>query len=104
MASLLFRFLEATISGLQPAQPPSVRISAVRAIYGFCEHLKSSNNQQMLAPVLPEVLDRLVEITGQFSCEVLALTMETIAMVLTVSYMIQVNLDMTDHCTTDLCI
>ncbi len=33
------RFIEATVRGLDAAQPPCVRISAVRAVCGFCDHL-----------------------------------------------------------------
>ena len=34
-------FLEGTVRGLQQDQPHPVRISAVRAIWGFCNHLKN---------------------------------------------------------------
>lgn len=32
---LIQQFLQATVSGLHETQPPSVRISAVRAIWGY---------------------------------------------------------------------
>lgn len=32
---LIQQFLQATVSGLHESQPPSVRISAVRAIWGY---------------------------------------------------------------------
>lgn len=35
---LIQQFLQATVSGLHVTQPPSVRISAVRAIWGWANH------------------------------------------------------------------
>ncbi|XP_013378679.1 importin-9 isoform X1 [Lingula anatina] len=81
---LLERFLQATVSGLHPSQPPSVRISAVRAVFGFCDHLKQSNTTQLLAPHLGNMFDGLMSIAQQFSTEVLALCLETINIVLSV--------------------
>ena len=80
------RFLEATVSGLHPTQPPSVRISAVRAVFGFCEHLKSSESTQLITPHLATIMDGLICTATQFSSEVLALCMETLAVVIGVSY------------------
>uniref|UniRef100_A0A8C8IZI1 Importin N-terminal domain-containing protein n=1 Tax=Oncorhynchus tshawytscha TaxID=74940 RepID=A0A8C8IZI1_ONCTS len=81
---LIQQFLQATVSGLHDSQPPSVRISAVRAIWGYCDQLKLSESTHVLQPFLPAVLDGLVQLAAQFSSEVLTLVMETLCIVCTV--------------------
>ncbi|PVD24404.1 hypothetical protein C0Q70_14886 [Pomacea canaliculata] len=81
---LISRFLQATVGGLHPTQPPTVRISAVRAVFGFCDHLKGTGNIQLLAPYLENILDGLVAVATQFSTEVLGLCLETLSVVVTV--------------------
>ncbi|XP_005988453.1 importin-9 isoform X2 [Latimeria chalumnae] len=82
---LIQQFLQATVSGLHETQPPPVRISAVRAIWGYCEQLKISESTHVLQPFLPSVLDGLIHLAAQFSSEVLTLVMETICIVCTVN-------------------
>ncbi|KAK5608766.1 Importin 9 [Crenichthys baileyi] len=81
---LIQQFLQATVSGLHDSQPPSVRISAVRAIWGYCDQLKLSESTHILQPFLPSVLEGLVQLAAQFSSEVLTLVMETLCIVCTV--------------------
>lgn len=81
---LIQQFLQATVSGLHDSQPPSVRISAVRAIWGYCDQLKLSESTHVLQPFLPSILEGLVQLTAQFSSEVLTLVMETLCIVCTV--------------------
>uniref|UniRef100_A0A8B9LB95 Importin 9 n=1 Tax=Astyanax mexicanus TaxID=7994 RepID=A0A8B9LB95_ASTMX len=81
---LIQQFLQATVSGLHDSQPPSVRISAVRAIWGYCDQLKLSESTHVLQPYLPSVLEGLVQLAAQFSSEVLTLVMETLCIVCTV--------------------
>ncbi|XP_069694516.1 importin-9 [Periplaneta americana] len=81
---MIEQFLQATATGLQPSQLPNIRISAVRAVWGFCEHLKNSNNTQMLVSLLPTMMDNLLGMATQYSCEVLSLVMETLALVLSI--------------------
>ncbi|XP_037016895.2 importin-9 isoform X4 [Artibeus jamaicensis] len=81
---LIQQFLQATVSGLHETQPPSVRISAVRAIWGYCDQLKASESTHVLQPFLPSVLDGLIHLAAQFSSEVLSLVMETLCIVCTV--------------------
>ncbi|XP_035871902.1 importin-9 isoform X3 [Phyllostomus discolor] len=81
---LIQQFLQATVSGLHETQPPSVRISAVRAIWGYCDQLKASESTHVLRPFLPSVLDGLIHLAAQFSSEVLNLVMETLCIVCTV--------------------
>merc|ERR1719309_1798821 len=56
-------FLEGTVRGLAEDQPHPVRISAVRAIWGFCHHLKqkpdTDSSRQLLVPLLPALVDGL---------------------------------------------
>lgn len=81
---LIQQFLQATVSGLHETQPPSVRISAVRAIWGYCDQLKISDSTHILQPFLPSILDGLISLATQFSSEVLTLVMETLCIVCTV--------------------
>ncbi|KAL4622441.1 importin-9 [Arapaima gigas] len=81
---LIQQFLQATVSGLHNSQPPSVRISAVRAIWGYCDQLKLSESTHVLQPFLPSILEGLVQLAAQFSSEVLTLVMETLCIVCTV--------------------
>uniref|UniRef100_A0A4W4F5V3 Importin N-terminal domain-containing protein n=1 Tax=Electrophorus electricus TaxID=8005 RepID=A0A4W4F5V3_ELEEL len=81
---LIQQFLQATVSGLHESQPPSVRISAVRAIWGYCDQLKLSESTHVLQPYLPSILEGLVQLAAQFSSEVLTLVMETLCIVCTV--------------------
>ena len=81
----MLRFLTSTVGGLHATQSPIVRISAVRAVFGFCEHLKASHNVGILLPFLEGILSGLVSIATQFSSEVLCLVMESISILITVS-------------------
>ncbi|KAM6977557.1 importin-9 [Aplochiton taeniatus] len=81
---LIQQFLQATVSGLHDSQPPSVRISGVRAIWGYCDQLKLSDSTHVLQPFLPSILEGLVQLAAQFSSEVLTLVMETLCIVCTV--------------------
>ncbi|KAK7102594.1 importin-9-like [Littorina saxatilis] len=81
---LVSRFLQATVGGLHPTQHPSVRISAVRAVFGFCDHLKTTGNIQLLAPYLDNILEGLVTVATQFSTEVLGLCLETLSAIVAV--------------------
>uniref|UniRef100_A0A8C2ZIF1 Importin 9 n=1 Tax=Cyclopterus lumpus TaxID=8103 RepID=A0A8C2ZIF1_CYCLU len=81
---LIQQFLQATVSGLHDSQPPSVRISGVRAIWGYCDQLKLSESTHVLQPFLPSILEGLVQLAAQFSSEVLTLVMETLCIVCTV--------------------
>lgn len=73
------------MGGLHPTQHPSVRISAVRAVFGFCDHLKTTGNIQLLAPYLDNILEGLVTVATQFSTEVLGLCLETLSAIVAVS-------------------
>ena len=82
---LLNRYLQATVAALQLHQEIILRITAVRAIWGFCEHLKSQRSTTVLTPMLPVITDSLLNLAITFSNEVLSLVLETLAMVLAVS-------------------
>uniref|UniRef100_A0A8C5P946 Importin 9 n=1 Tax=Leptobrachium leishanense TaxID=445787 RepID=A0A8C5P946_9ANUR len=81
---LIQQFLQATVSGLHENQPPSVRISAVRAIWGYCDQLKTSESTHVLQPFLPSVVDGLINLAAQFTSEVLNLVLETLCIVCSV--------------------
>ena len=87
-ATAITSFLEGTVRGLAEDQPHPVRISAVRAIWGFASHLKENNNDGagnvLLVPLLPALVDGLVSMCANFSqsSEILGLIMENLAVVL----------------------
>ena len=83
-------FVEATVRGLQAEQMVVVRISAVRAIWGFCSHLREQHRDrrsELLAPVLPAALDALLNMCTTFnhSSEIVGLVLVNMAVVLSVS-------------------
>ncbi|XP_066017141.1 importin-9 isoform X1 [Pocillopora verrucosa] len=82
---LLTSFIEASVTGLQSAQLPAVRISAVRAIYEFCAHLKMSNNTQILTPYLVKIMEGLLTMATQTTDDVLALVLESLRIVMSVN-------------------
>ena len=89
--SIRCRFLQATVGGLHPTQQPSVRISAVRAVFGFCDHLREQESSQVLRPYLGNIMDGLVSVAQQYSSEVLALCMEALVVVISVRFIAQFN-------------
>ncbi|CAL4085549.1 unnamed protein product, partial [Meganyctiphanes norvegica] len=78
---MLDRFLQATVSALKDSPNPIIKVSGIRAIWGFCEYLKSSGNPGALLPYLPAILDGLVTLATQASSEVLSLILETCCIV-----------------------
>ena len=86
-APAMTRFMEATVTGLAADKPAIVRISAVRAIWGFSQHLRASKNRALMTPFLPAVTDALINMCGAFnsSSEVLGLILENMSLVLAVS-------------------
>ena len=87
---MMTAFLEGTVRGLAQDQPHPVRISAVRAIWGFCDHLKTAGETgnvslaSLLVPLLPALVDGLVNMAANFSqsSEILGLILENLAVVL----------------------
>ncbi|XP_015606737.1 importin-9 isoform X2 [Cephus cinctus] len=75
------RFLEATVNGLQENQPSCIRISAVKAVYWFCEASSSGNSaiNNIMRSHLPAIFQGLFNLANQPSTEVLTLLMETFA-------------------------
>ena len=80
-----FRFLEATVMGMDVHQPARVRISSVRSVFEYCDHLKSTGNTQVLAPFHSHIVDGIINLVPQYSTEVLALALETLEVILKVS-------------------
>ena len=79
-------FIEATVGALGADKPAIVRISAVRAIWGFGGHLRNTKNNTLLTPFLPAVTDALINMCGAFnsSSEVLGLILQNLSLVLSV--------------------
>ncbi|ROT64484.1 importin-9 [Penaeus vannamei] len=81
---MLEQFLQATVSALKDSPNPIIKVSGVRAVWGFCEFLKGSGNPGALQPYLPAILDGLVTLATQASSEVLSLILETCCIVVSV--------------------
>ncbi|XP_050697373.1 importin-9-like isoform X2 [Eriocheir sinensis] len=81
---MLDRFLQATISALNHSPSPIIRVSGVRAVWGFCDYLKGSGRPGALQAYLPSILDGLVNLATQASSEVLSLILETCCTVVSV--------------------
>ncbi|XP_045131067.1 importin-9-like [Portunus trituberculatus] len=81
---MLDRFLQATVSALNHSPSPIIRVSGVRAVWGFCDYLKGSGRPGALQAYLPAILDGLVNLATQASSEVLSLILETCCTVVSV--------------------
>ena len=74
---LVGRFLEATVTALGEGQPPPVRISAVRAVYFFCDNLIANNQTALLIPALPTMYEGVMSIAQSYGTEVLGLSLDS---------------------------
>ena len=84
-AHCVYRFLEATVTGLSESQPACVRISSVRATLFFCENLMRSEQTPLLNPVLSLLFEGAMSIAQAYGTEVLALCLESMEIALRVS-------------------
>ena len=82
---LLQRFLEATVKGLQPDQQAVIRISSLRSVLSYCDHLQNMELVILLTPFVPSILDGLFQLVFQATVEVLSLALETMRLVLAVN-------------------
>ena len=80
------RFLQATVAGVSPSQPPCVQVSAVRAVSEYCSHLSSTDRTHVLQPFIGSMVDGLLNVVTLFSTDVIALCLETLCVVLEVVY------------------
>jgi len=82
------RFLEGTVNGLQENQPPCIRISAIKAIYWFCEASTGKDSiVDMMHCHMPNIFQGLFNIVSQQNTDVLILVMETFQLLLWVILM-----------------
>ncbi|XP_066919668.1 importin-9-like isoform X2 [Clytia hemisphaerica] len=82
-------FLQATVGALGEGQNTVLRVFAVKSLYGFCDYLRDSNKTNLLHPFLEQIAAGILSMATQFSESVLALTLETLMIV------IKVNLEFT---------
>ena len=59
----------------------------------FCAHLKVSENTQILAPFLPKIMDGLLTLATQSTDDVLALVLESLRIVMSVSVVLRLSRD-----------
>nr|CAB3256618.1 importin-9 [Phallusia mammillata] len=78
----LQNFLGATVHGLQPDQSPVIRISSVRAVFAYCDHLPGNDT---LTPFVGPLIDGLLLLVGQATVEVLALLLESLLVIISVN-------------------
>ena len=59
--------LSATANALSPQhqQPPCVKISAIRALYSFCDFYKLNETTEMLKPFMEPFFDGLIAVALQ---------------------------------------
>ena len=81
----LHQFLKATVNGLQADQQPVIRISAVRSVLSYCDHLHNVELTMLLTPYVPPILDGLFHLVTQATVEVLSLVLETMRVALSVN-------------------
>ena len=82
---VLQQFLEATVKGLQASQQPVIRISAVRSVLSYCDHLNNIELTMLLTPYVSSILDGLFHLVTQATVEVLSLVLETMRATLSVN-------------------
>ena len=81
----LLRLVEATAAALQVNQNPIIRLSAMRAIYCFCEEMTDETKQPILIVYLQQIGDGLIQmITENISNPIGALALETLGIVLSI--------------------
>ena len=80
-----FSYLSTTVTALQPSQPAVLRISAVKALYGFCDYLKSKGAGSLILPYLGPSIDGLLVMAEQATPDALALVLEALTLVISVS-------------------
>ncbi|RWS09017.1 Importin-9-like protein [Dinothrombium tinctorium] len=78
---VLDRFLEATVNSLVD-QSPVIKIYGLRSAFNFCVHLKESNQVNLIRSYLPAMLEATISIGNQYSTEVLALSLETVSVLI----------------------
>lgn len=78
------RFLEAAVNGLQENQPSCIRISAVKAIFWFCEVPPDEAIANIISCHLPNIFQGLFNLASQPSTDVLILVMETFQVLIAV--------------------
>lgn len=79
----LQRFLQTTLSALN-SQSPVYKITAIRATYAFAEHLKQTKQETLIKPYLQGITEALLITATQYSNEVLALSLETMTIILSI--------------------
>ena len=81
---LVVRFLQATVAGIGASQHPCVRVSSVRAISEYCEHLRQTESTMVLQPFIGDMVEGLLNVASLYSTDVIALCLETFCVVLQV--------------------
>ncbi|OXU19363.1 hypothetical protein TSAR_015966 [Trichomalopsis sarcophagae] len=71
------RFLEATVNGLLETQPICIRVSAIKAVYWFCDAaiIENSPLLSILRLQLPAIFQGLFTLSNQLSKEILILVL-----------------------------
>ncbi|XP_076807350.1 importin-9-like [Clavelina lepadiformis] len=87
----LQKYLEATTHGLKPDQSAVIRISSVRAVFAYCDHLNNTALTALLTPFVPSLLEGLLHFVAQATVEVLSLILETLRVVLSINTEITTN-------------
>jgi len=81
----LSQFLFGTVRSLQENSNPVLQVFAVKSLFGFCIYLKENNKVQLLHAHLEAIASSLIALATSFTDSVLAITLETLIIVVTVN-------------------
>ncbi|XP_054165468.1 importin-9-like [Oppia nitens] len=76
-------FLQSTANSLM-AESPVIRISAAKATFVVCDHIKSTNKTSLIKPYLGLMFDGLLAFGTRYSTEVLSLVLETVCILISI--------------------
>lgn len=73
------------MTGIHTNQPACVRISAIRAVAEYCNHLSQHEQTHVLEPYIGTMVEGLISVTTMFSTDVISLCLDTLDTVLQVT-------------------
>ncbi|XP_055594420.1 importin-9 isoform X2 [Uranotaenia lowii] len=90
----LQQVIDITISSMSPEKSIVLRITASRAIYGFCTNLKESNDERkaLMIPKLEQVFESLLPLFSQSQNTVQGLLLETLTAVISFDTNVTANI------------
>ena len=81
----LTQFLQNTVVALQQSESPVLRVFAIKSLFGFCDYLNNKGKVALLHPHLEQMGNGLVAMAMQFTDSALAMTLETLIIVIKIN-------------------